>query len=47
MTTVPLEGIMTFPNSMSLSTQNKRWLGEHLIEQAIKEESMKNNAPSR
>ena len=47
MTTVPIEGIMTFLNSMSLSTQNKRWLGEHLIEQAIKEESMTNNAPSR
>ena len=44
-TTIPLEGIMTFLNSMSLSAQNKRWLGEHLIEQAAKEESMADDAP--
>lgn len=37
-TIVPLEGIMSFLNAMSLSAQNKRWLGEHLIEQALKEE---------
>ena len=36
---------MTFLNSMSLSAQNKRWLGEHLIEQAAKEESMAEDAP--
>ena len=29
---------MTFLNSMSLSAQNKRWLGEHLIEQALQEQ---------
>ena len=37
-TTIPLEGIMSFLNTMSLSAQSKRWLGEHLIEQAAKEE---------
>ena len=37
-TTITLEGIMNFLNSMTLSSQNKRWLGEHLIEQAAKEE---------
>ena len=44
-TTIPLEGIMTVLNSMSLSAQHKRWLGEHLIEQAAKEESMADDAP--
>ena len=29
---------MTFLNSMTLSAKNKRWLGEHLIEQAVEEE---------
>ena len=29
---------MTFLNTMTLSPQSKRWLGEHLIEQAAKEE---------
>ncbi len=38
-TTIPLEGIITFLDSMTLSTQNKRWLGEHLIEQANQEQS--------
>ena len=37
-TTIPLEGIMTFLNTMSLSSQSKRWLGKCLIEQAEKEE---------
>ena len=37
-TTVPLDGIMTFLNSMSLSAQNKRWLGERLVEQALQEQ---------
>ena len=37
-TTIPIEGIMTFLNTMTLSPQSKRWLGEHLIEQAAKEE---------
>ena len=38
-TTIPLEGILTFLNSMTLSTQNKKWLGENLIEQALHEQS--------
>ena len=38
-TTIPLEGIMTFLNSMKLSTQNKKWLGENLIKQALQEQS--------
>ena len=37
---ISLEGILTFLNSMSLSSQNKRWLGEHLIEEATREESV-------
>lgn len=40
MTTIPLEGIMTFLNTMTLSSRSKRWLGERLIEQAEKEERM-------
>lgn len=40
-TTIPLEGILTFLDSMTLSVQNKRWLGEQLIEQAAKEEGLK------
>ena len=32
---------MTFLNTMTLSPQSKRWLGEHLIEQAVREESLK------
>ena len=39
-TTVSLDGILTFLSSMSLSAQNKRWLGERLIAQAAKEESI-------
>ena len=31
---------MTFLNSMTLSAQNKRWLGEHLIEQARNEQML-------
>ena len=42
-TTLPLEGIMTFLNSMTLSAQPKRWLGELLIAQAEKEEKLANN----
>lgn len=38
-TSISLEGILAFLNSMTLSAQNKRWLGEHLIAQAVKEES--------
>lgn len=30
---------MDFLNSMTLSAQNKKWLGEHLIEQAAMEET--------
>lgn len=30
--TVSLDGILTFIDSLSLSSQNKRWLGEKLIE---------------
>ena len=30
--TVSLDGILTFINSLSLSSRNKRWLGEKLIE---------------
>ena len=30
---------MTFLNSMKLSTQNKKWLGENLIKQALQEQS--------
>lgn len=29
---VTLDGILSFINSLSLSAQNKRWLGEKLIE---------------
>ena len=36
--TIPLEGILTFLDSMTLSIQNKRWLGEQLMAQAMKEE---------
>ena len=36
---------MTFLNTMTLTTQNKRWLGEHLIEQANEEESRAAEAP--
>lgn len=39
-TTIPLEGIITFLDSMTLSAQNKIWLGKHLIEQAFEEESL-------
>ena len=35
---------MAFLNTMSLSAQSKRWLGEHLIEQAAKEESLAEDA---
>ena len=37
-TTIPLEGIMTFLNSMTLSIQDKKWLGESLLEQAFQEQ---------
>ena len=40
-TTISLDGIMTFLNTMSLSSQNKRWLGERLIEQALQEQQQK------
>ena len=40
-TTIPIDGIMKFLNTMTLSPQSKRWLGEHLIEQAAKEEGLK------
>ena len=48
-TTIPVEGIMTFLNTMTLSSQSKRWLGEHLIEQAEKEERsvMRNSSQER
>ena len=39
-TTIPLEGILTFLDTMTLSVQNKRWLGEQLIERAMREERM-------
>ena len=46
--TISLEGIMSFLNSITLSSQNKRWLGEHLIEQAMQEEKVSMSAsPSR
>ena len=37
-TTIPLEGILAFLDTMTLSVQNKRWLGEQLIERAMREE---------
>ncbi len=37
--TVSLDGLLSFINSLSLSTGNKRWLGEKLIEEARKEET--------
>ena len=40
-TTIPIDGIMTFLNTMTLSPQSKRWLGENLIEQAAREEGLK------
>ncbi|MBP3824020.1 MAG: hypothetical protein J6I36_11545 [Bacteroidaceae bacterium] len=30
---------MEFLNTMTLSAQNKRWLGEHLLEEAAREEN--------
>ena len=39
-TTIPLEGILTFLDTMTLSVQNKRWLGEQLIAQAKREERL-------
>ena len=39
-TTIPLEGILTFLDTMTLSIQNKKWLGEQLIEQAVREERL-------
>lgn len=30
--TITLDGILSFINSLALSSQNKRWLGEKLIE---------------
>ena len=36
--TISLDGILAFLNSISLTAQNKRWLGEHLIEQARHEQ---------
>ncbi len=44
-TTIPLESIIAFLNSMSLNAPKKRWLGEHLIAEAMKEESMTIHAP--
>ena len=38
--TIPLEGVMTFLNSMGLSTQSKKWLGENLIKQALQEQNL-------
>ena len=38
-TTIPVEGIMTFLNTMKLSTQSKKWLGESLINQALQEQN--------
>ena len=38
-TTISLGGIMLFLNNMTLTPQNKRWLGEHLLEQALQEQS--------
>lgn len=35
--TISLEGILAFIHSLSLSTSNKRWLGEKLIEEAQQE----------
>lgn len=34
---VSLNGILSFINSLSLSADNKQWLGERLIEEARKE----------
>lgn len=31
---ISLDGILSFINSLSLSANNKRWLGERLIEEA-------------
>lgn len=32
--TVSMDSILNFINSMSLSANNKEWLGRHLIEEA-------------
>lgn len=36
---ISLDGILSFINSLSLSTSNKLWLGEKLIEEAQQEAS--------
>ena len=47
-TTIPLEGILTFLDTMTLSTRNKKWLGEQLIEQAMNEERLaKSSFPAK
>lgn len=35
--TISLDGILSFIHSLSLSSSNKRWLGEKLIEEAQRE----------
>ena len=35
---ISLDGILYFINSLSLSANNKRWLGERLIEEADKKD---------
>ncbi|MBR1499079.1 MAG: hypothetical protein IJ615_05560 [Bacteroidaceae bacterium] len=42
--TIPLEGILTFLDTMKLSARNKRWLGEKLIEQAKGEDLLAKKA---
>ena len=37
--TISLEGILSILNTFSLSTKNKQWLGEHLLEQARTEQA--------
>ncbi|WP_455669378.1 hypothetical protein [Phocaeicola sp.] len=41
--TISLEGLWTFLQSLSLSANNKRWLGEKLLEEAQKESADEEN----
>lgn len=40
---ISLDGLLQFILSLSLSANNKRWLGEKLLEEAEKETEVKGN----
>lgn len=42
--TISLDGILSFINSLSLSANNKQWLGEKLLEEAKQEKAQQSYA---